>query len=353
MSKTWTSLSLNRGKCSIIRNLTQGMICLACGIMLSGCGPVSSLFDGNKDNASYQKSSASQPPQTGQETAGITPLSPPDAGIKPLLPGQSGTQYTAEGLPVLQPSHGVNLETLFAQDIRDPIERVKRVENAVIDIRQELDAITPSIVRLVAVEKDIQSLVEQLEVLLQNEPPQSMNTTQAAYPSGKQQVSPPPRTTNGQGLPESGTPSAAGMPMALTPQTVYTPPPEPPKARTSLIAASGINVREARLGEHKNKTRLVLDVSGPTSFRYDLDKTENLLIIELPQAGWTAATEWASKKAPLVASYSVQPMNGGSRVIIPLKHSADVIYSGSYAPNKDSQDYRIVLDIAAPAVHGR
>lgn len=353
MSKTWTSLPVYRGKCSIIRNLAQGIMIAFCGFSLSGCGPVSSLWDGNKNETSYETAPPPLLPQDGK-TAGITPLSPPDAGIKPLLPGQSGTQYTAAGLPVLQPSHGVNLETLFAQDIRDPIARVKRVENAVIDIRKELDAITPSIVRLVAVEKDIQSLVEQLELLLRNEPPQSMDISQAAQKNGKQQVYPSPAAGKGQGTPPTAAAkTVTGAPTALTPEAVYTPPPEVPKAQAPIKTASGINVREVRFGEHKNKTRLVLDVSGPSAFRYDLDKMEKLLIIELPQTGWAATTEWISKKAPLVASYSAQPMNGGSRMIIQLKHETDVIYSGSYAPNKDSTDYRIVLDLAAPAVHGR
>lgn len=356
MSKIWTSLPVSSGKCSIIRSLTQGMAVMFCAFALSACGPVSSLIE-KIDSNDNKRATASRAPeaQTAQTTlkegeAGIVPLPPPDASMTPLLPGQSGTQYTDEGLPVLQPSYGMNVEQLFAQDIRDPIERIKRVENAVIDIRKELNAITPSIVRLVAVEKDIQNLVEQLEVLLQDEPP-SMNTTPSAQDRNRRVSASPPPSGNRQGLSDSGiTPAAPSSPAVTEAQR--------PKKATPA-ASSGSNtgvtsVREVRIGEHKDKTRLVLDVSGKTSFRYDLDTLENLLVIELPDAGWSASKNWRSQKAPLMASYSVQEMQGGgSRMIIQLKHSASVVHSGTIAPNKDSRNYRVVIDLAAPAVHGR
>lgn len=361
MSKIWTSLPVSSGKCSIIRKLTQGITFMFCAFSLSACGPVSSFFDKSEKSASASvrapENGDAQRTTLKEGEAGIVPLSPPGASVTPLMPGQSGTQYTAEGLPVLQPSYGVNVEQLFAQDIRDPIERVKRVENAVIDIRKELNAITPSIVRLVAVEKDIQNLVEQLEVLLQNEP-QSTNTEPAAQ-SDRSMQAPVPLSTSGggQGLPETGTPSRGGMTAQQAnapPQAEETPPSSQTRTTTPPASSSATAVREVRIGEHKDKTRLVMDVSGKTAFRYDLDKLENLLVIELDDAGWNAARNWTAQKAPLIASYNVQDMqNGGSRMIIQLKHSAEIVHSGTIAPNKDSRNHRVVIDLSAPAVHGR
>lgn len=354
MSKIWTSLPVSSGKCSIIRKLTQGIAFMFCAFSLSACGPVSSLIDKFDSNDNQRPATSSAPESQAVQTAlkegeaGIVPLPPPGSSMKPLLPGQSGTQYTEEGLPVLQLSYGMNVEQLFAQDIRDPIERVKRVENAVIDIRKELNAITPSIVRLVAVEKDIQNLVEQLEVLLQNEP-QSMSTEPSAQDRNRQVSASPPPSGNRQGLSGAGiTPRPSSTPDAGTAQ-------RPRQEEAPAPSGSGVtSVREVRIGEHKDKTRLVLDVSGKASFRYDLDTLENLLVIELPDAGWSASRSWRSQKAPLMASYSVQDMqNGGSRMIIQLKHSASVVHSGTIAPNKDSRNHRVVIDLSAPAVHRR
>jgi hypothetical protein len=111
---------------------------------------------------------------------------PPVAEDRPPLPGQSGNPLMPNGLPALQP-HGVDLQKMFSEDIKDPIERIKRVENAVVEMRRDFDAVLPSIVCLVAVEQDMQDLTKQLGVLLQNEP----QASSAATPSGAGVVSTP------------------------------------------------------------------------------------------------------------------------------------------------------------------
>ena len=208
----------------------HGGALLLCTFLLSGCGRLAAVLGYADSNTSSQTSVAGSgtaaPPNTTATAAGantlasnsnpsgsgtapnnvgsnnasgatnpgpvtIAPLNgpsggpsgldtaPPDANARPLLPGQSGEQLTPNGLPALQP-HGVDLKNLFSEDIKDPVERIKRVENAVVEMRRDFDAVLPSIVRLVAVEQDMQDLTRQLGVLLQNEP----QAIAAAAPGG-------------------------------------------------------------------------------------------------------------------------------------------------------------------------
>jgi hypothetical protein len=275
-------------------------------------------------------------------------------------------------LPALQP-HGVDLQQLLAVDITDPIERIKRLENAVIEMRRDFDAVLPSIVHLVAVEQDMQNLSKQLGTLLQNEP-----QSDAAAPGGEEAVArplSPPGPTPGTASPVPlaaipvspvvATPAAATpappnpSPEPVAPQTkppvpapaLIPPAPAPaPKASSGGKAEetknTGLHVRTLRIGEHPDKTRLVLDASGPAAYQADLDNDENLLIVELPGAGWAGTKEGSSAKSPLIKSWSVQPLeNGkGNRLIIQLKKAA-LIISQSTLPPGNGNPFKIVIDL--------
>lgn len=65
----------------------------------------------------------------------------------------------------LAPPEGMKFTPLFAVQIRDEDARFMRLEQAVQSLRNDFDTVTPSMVRLVAVEKDIKDLVDQLRTL--------------------------------------------------------------------------------------------------------------------------------------------------------------------------------------------
>lgn len=337
MSETWTPLPRFFGKSKDLENLMRCMTIMLCCFSLSACGPISSYMnDEPYATESYDNSAGTPLPDNNSGNALPPLIAPPGSQMTPLMPGQSGTQYRSDGLPALQPSQGVKLEQLFAQELRDPDLRMQRVENAVIGIRRDLDAVMPSIVRLVAVEQDIQSLVEQLEVLLREEPaPQRQSQFNQQPPPATYQPPPaayqPPPSTSNQATAQ--------------PQSLWKPPTA--SAGTPSIPGQAV-VQQLRLGEHKNKTRLVMDVTGKPAYRYDLDNTENILVIELPNTGWSGKQASAFAKAPLIASYNVYPIDGaaGSRLVILLKKPVKIITEDIIAPNQDSRNHRLVIDIA-------
>jgi len=315
---------------------------------LTGCGL---LPFGNKDNS---QSPVAPPPQSE-----ITPQTepqhletiaiPPDGTVAVVDPSAS-----PEGLegyiqvpapepapppPPLDPvlaagalqlgpdgtmgSLGLNVEEYFgeATELSDRITRVERVVSA---LQRDIRILAPPILRLITVEQDIQALVTQLTQLAQAPPPS--RASPGAVPLYQ-----PARAGS------SGTPPASASP--------------PPPAKVSsggsqAPSASGpVTVDKLRLGEHADKTRIVFDVSGPATYRYDLDNAEKLLVVELPQAGWADATQGSPGKSPVLASYTVTPMDGGgSRVIMQLKKDTSVVYETVIKPN-GYDDYRIVIDL--------
>ncbi len=389
MSRTWTSLPGFSGEKRFRFGLPRATVVALCTLLLSSCSP--------------------QPSNSGNVfSAQTTTPAPPGTEEKPALPGQSGREIGPNGLPVLPP-HGVKIEELFAPDIRDPIERVKRVENAVVELRHDFDAVMPSIMRLVSVEQDMQTLISQLDSLVgqpQGEaglmalpapavsggdplpdtgtltpediaaapeeapaapdlPPQKTEAlaqedavpprTETPVPlqplplhapqpqDNGPQAPPPPATdvaTAAQPPPQQGPP-----PRASPVQT--SPPPSPaPAAEQPASAGRGVSVTGLRLGDHGGTARVVLDVSGKTSWRRDLDNSENLLVIELPEAGWTTSPAQSFAANPLVASYTAQGMEGGkgTRLILQLKASTSVVNETTIAPD-GTNAFRIVLDL--------
>jgi len=105
-------------------------------------------------------------------------------------------------------------------------------------------------------------------------------------------------------------------------------------------------VRALRTGEHPGKTRLVLDLTGESKYRADIDNEENLLLIELSDAGWSAASQKLMNH-PLIKGYSTQAApNGGTILALELKKPVKILGSSALKPNAQYGN-RIYLDIAA------
>ena len=302
-------------------------------ILLTGfsvsCGPLTGSSQSSK-TASSQNSVPSaetliSPDNASQKPGAVevpAPVAlPPSFGDRPAQPGQMKTQTMPNGLPALQPK-GVNVGNLFADNISDTDARFNRLENAVQDLRREFESFKPAIVRLVAVESDIQDLIKQLDMLLQSEPvapPQSLTPARPLSPADQ---APPP------------------SPM------VNAKPPEPamPKAMSSYGGAP--TVKAMRVGQHSDKVRIVVDVSSKANYTLDLDNQENLLIFELPTAQWSAARSQRFSRSPLIQSYSVEPINNGqgSRVVMTLKKATQIVKQQALPPGTNP-NYRIYFDL--------
>lgn len=225
---------------------------------------------------------------------------------------------------------GLNNTLLFATPIEDQGARFDRLEDVVQDLRDEFDDVNPSVKRLVAIEKDIQDLVEQLEVLLTEEPtaiPPTPLTDTA--PSVK---SPAPLLSEKKPSP----PLAAAAPSE---------PKSPAKAVTTSVDRSKPLIHSVRIADHKTKTRIVIETTQKLSYNHDIDNNENLLTLFFDKG----AAEYGSipKRSPSkkITAISDSQQNGSVILAFSLSGKSQVVKQGRIAPNKDNAYHRIFIDI--------
>jgi N-acetylmuramoyl-L-alanine amidase len=366
MSSSWTSKPYFSGGCAFLKGFSRGSFGLLCALLLTSCGFSSpSGYSGSTEST------------TQSDT--LQPLTvPPNSADRPPAPGTTGAPKTADGLPALQVK-GTNT-ALFSQRMSDEADRLDRLENAVQELRNDFDAMAPAIVRLVAIEGDIQALIQQLEAITgtpDSQPYDDGYDNTPIYPqathlppipqdipanedAASQQAAPPsissPSAPVAQERAEmqdgSGTPapeplppvnaSGAAAPPAATPPAT---PAQVPQVITPP-AAMASSVMDIRIGEHPGKTRIVLDVRGKTGFTADLDNQEKILVAELPEAGWNATAQKTLSSSPLIASYRTEALdNGGTLLIVQLKKSASIAYKG--AMDDPGKGQRLIIDLTA------
>ncbi len=275
---------------------------LSC-ILLASCSPSTLLSSGNKD-ARVQKST-----QATQQNAIALP---PSFNKLPSNPLQN-----------LQPARGFNVDTFFSEELKDPEARFERVENAVLGLIKEFETLRPSIIRLVAVESDIQDLITQLDVLLQEDI--------------RPQTSPIALTPPLMPAAHASNHHVNAAKAAPTPIT----PPATPSAQPNATL-----IKDLRIGQHAHKSRIVLDINKETPYTIDLDNAERFLVIELPTATWTRATQ-KTFNSPLLSSYSVEQLNNGqgSRIVIYLKKSTTILEKMALKPGSNP-NFRLFIDLA-------
>lgn len=283
--------------------LRHAVLCFA-GILLlglPGCESVQEFFEfdenGGSSSRTAKTSALAKPPEDANATPNI-------AAIPPFEPKPGG----------MLGALGVNLQPYMAKDIKDPMERIARLESVVGAIQRDLRILAPSLQELAAVESDMQDLVKKLEKVVEGGPKQAhgkpqplghKKTSKAAHSSGKSSTAPhPPKNSN------------------------------------------GVHVKELRTGAHPGKTRLVLDVSAKTDFSVDIDNSEKLLIVELPHSGWKGPVEKNFKNSRLLNSYRVNSFgHNGSILIVQLKKGSSVVHKGAI-PAAKGKPHRIVIDLS-------
>jgi len=224
---------------------------------------------------------------------------------------------------------GLNAQNLFSENIKSDDARLDRLENAVQDIRNELSGVRPSIDRLVEIESDIRALIRQLEDVASEASFEQEIQTQAAANQAMVNA------------------NAAPMPQMAAPSQI-TPAPQIARPKAPIAPASK-SIVSVRKGEYAAKTRLVLDNSGKSAFKADIDNGENILIIEISDSAWTAPTNQSYKNSQFINGYTVEPLSngGGVMMIVSLKKNAKIGYQKALNALSGSGQ-RIVIDLVNP-----
>lgn len=191
--------------------------------------------------------------------------------------------------------------------------RLAQLEKEVAALRADYNAMMPAFNGLITTNERIKTLLDQLEQ--------------------KAGVSPAP-------APAAATPAAV-------PASAVKAAPQPQAAATPAPTTGAAIISGMRIGEHGEKTRLVLDASAVTEYKTDVNNADKTLVISLPAAGWSGKETVAGLKSPLVSGWTASSgPSGGTLVTISLKSAAKVVAT-EHLKAEGGASPRIVIDIAA------
>jgi hypothetical protein len=126
----------------------------------------------------------------------------------------------------------------------------------------------------------------------------------------------------------------------------------PANFKSSAIAAQkvssvpgAVSVRMVRVGKHPDKVRLVMDLTAPIRYEVKQDKANSLIIVDMPNSGWTAKAEYMGSKASRLRGYHIEALEGGgTRLVLQTAAAASIGDYGLLRPHKGKKD-RFYLDI--------
>ncbi len=340
--------------------------------LLTSCSPEGILHLKKNESKAIRTTKTSENPKINKQKNNdiSTPIAlPPSFNDKPLKAGQINNTYMPNGMPALKPMKGVNADMLFSEKIKDTKKRFERVENAVVDLRKEFEIYKPAIVRLAAVESDIQNLIKELEVLLQETPnpqePLDLNKQENEIDLQVSQIESQPNLHEAEG---KDTKSSMEKPpaKAIPPPKIKeiekannNPKPQKPipkkkvrnvdgkEKKRSVPKYDGMIAKNLRAGEHADKVRIVIDTNKRTDFSIDLDNDEKLIIIELPKAKWLGQKAKEFRSSKLLEALNVEEINNGngSMVILSLKKDTKILQKKRLSPDNSTPYHRIYFDL--------
>ena len=113
---------------------------------------------------------------------------------------------------------------------------------------------------------------------------------------------------------------------------------------TKATANGSAQVTDVRVGNHKDKTRLVLDVTKPADLRYEVSADGSAVFIDLPQIKWSADNFKGRHFKGLITDFKFSPEAAGGRLSI-LTDGPVRIRKPFFVAPKGRLGHRIVIDI--------
>ena len=113
---------------------------------------------------------------------------------------------------------------------------------------------------------------------------------------------------------------------------------------TKATADSLPEVTDVRVGEHKYKTRLVLDITRPVDLRYEVSANGKAVFIDLPGISWSADKFTGRHYKGLVNDFRFSPNAEGGRLNV-LTNSPVRIKRPFFVGPKGRLGHRIVIDM--------
>lgn len=195
---------------------------------------------------------------------------------------------------------------LFNREIFNDNERFMRLENAVQALADKIDSMAPSVTRLMDIDRDLDSLTRQLEILI----------------NGKSDFIQP--TPAFQAV-------AKNKPQTVTPSTVP--------------AHSGGLLKNIRIADHRGKTRIVFETSQKPNISVSLNNNERLMTVTLNHSNASLNLVRLAKKSKLIRNITQDIRNNKTIITFSLTKETVKIKEMHLPPNKDNASHRLFIDL--------
>lgn len=274
-------------------------------------------------------------------TGKANPVPPPPVAVAPAAAPIS-VAPTATVAPMVPLS---SLEVPI--DPASVAARLSRLEDDVAGMKGQLSQMGPVLEKMPALQSKLGELVTELQRIDARVASAKAHADTLVVPEEKPETQaamtlvPPPAPVE-PGTKPAAPASKASKAIPMKPILDEKPKVKPAsKAEPSKKTAA---VTGVRVGNDADKTRLVLDTVTKTSFTYDLDNTEKILIVDLSAPDFTAPMTAEFAKSPLIAAYTAQKNNDQYRLVLQLRTPVKVAGAQNLNPNGDKGD-RIVIDL--------
>lgn len=241
-------------------------------------------------------------------------------------PQQKHMQSRKQVNPSQTQGHNAYTKTVAESDANDDVHfRVLRLERQMNALQGDFDKILPPLSQRAQADRALNEAVEDIQGRQQG----------FAAPEPTKVPEPMKLADKPAKKPEQPRTASAARPAVQKPEA----------AKAQKPASGALAVTGVRLGDHPGKSRIVLDLSAQPKFSAELDSAENIVLVELPGAAWSAPAQKTYSNHPLIKSYSAQSSDGITRLVIELKKSAKIGMKEVLPPNPTYANHRIVLDL--------
>lgn len=265
------------------------------------------------------------------------------------------TASPMETLKSLLPPEGLHFKPLFNEKMSDTDDRFKRLEFAVQDMRNDLDTVVPALARMAEIDRANKAVAVQQQALASAATPVIGDAPVSSTPVALVQ-SPPPAVQPEMAAATAPQPAAAVPPVPelmakqalpqAAPEAVKPAESAPAPAAPAPAAPLG-DVKALRMADHKDMTRLVLDMTAEYKGSVQLDSDGKRLVVSLQGLNWLGQKSVEVSSAELVSGYRVADGN----LYVDLMYPTQIKERKMMLPGADSKDYRAVIDLYSADVH--
>lgn len=115
---------------------------------------------------------------------------------------------------------------------------------------------------------------------------------------------------------------------------------------THAQAQSALGINAIKFGEHPDKIRMVVELSGPTEFRTYATSDPYRIVIDLPEFDWRVG-RMQNQPSSFATALRQGPLQAGfSRIVVDMNRPV-VIRSAFTLPAEQGRPHRLVIDYAA------